>query len=108
MRRVNGDWLASNFSHLLNLGTYGFLPSAFGCLFVDFKYFGILICFAWGWWCKSVYFKMNSGNLRSMLLGPFMLNGIIFSLINTPFGFTNGFVTHLWLFIVYFMIKPKN
>lgn len=107
MRRINGDWLASNFNHLLKLGTYGFLPSAFGCLFVDFKYLGILICFAWGWWCKSVYFKVKVGNLRSMILAPFMLNGIIFSLINTPFGFTNGLVTHLWLFIVYFLIKSK-
>ena len=108
IRRTNSDFLSKNFASLLDLGTYGFLPSAFGSLFVDFHFFSIIICFIWGWWAMGVHKKSKLGNLRSMLLVPFMIAGIFFSLINTPFGVTNGFITHIWLFIAYFLIKKTT
>ncbi len=106
-RRIGGDFVTNNFSTLQNMGTYGFLPSSFGSLFVDFGFLGIIICFLWGRWSTLVYKKTKVGDVRSLILLPFMLAGILFSLINTPFGFTNGFITYLWLFLVYFMIKPQ-
>jgi oligosaccharide repeat unit polymerase len=108
IRRINGGWLASNYDHLIKLNTYGFFSSAFGSLYIDFKFWGILISFLWGWWCKSVYLKVYSNNTRSFVLHPFMITGILFSFINTPIGFTNGLITHVWLFIGYFCIKSTN
>lgn len=108
VRRTNAEFLSSNFASLLDLGTYGFLPSAFGSLFVDFNYFSIVICFMWGWWAMGVHKKSQYGNLRSMLLVPFMVAGIFFSLINTPFGMTNGFITHIWLFVAFFLIRKTT
>jgi hypothetical protein len=108
VRRTNGAFLSKNFASLLDLGTYGFLPSAFGSLFVDFHFFSLIICFFWGWWAMGVHKKSKHGNLRSMLLIPFMVAGIFFSLINTPFGVTNGFITHIWLFVAYFLVKNTS
>lgn len=108
VRRTNSGFLSKNFASLLDLGTYGFLPSSFGSLFVDFHFLSIIICFFWGWWAMGVHKKSKSGNLRSMLLVPFMVAGILFSLINTPFGVTNGFITHIWLFVAYYLIKKTT
>ncbi len=107
-RRLSNSFVTDNFSSLLDIGTYGFLPSAFGSLFVDFGYLGIIVCFIWGRWSTLVYMKNKIGDIRSIILMPFMLSGILFSLINTPFGFTNGFITYLWLFLTYYMIKPYS
>jgi hypothetical protein len=107
-RRIFGSFVTNNFSSLLDIGTYGFLPSAFGSLFVDFGYLGIIVCFIWGRWSTLVYKKSKIGDMRSLILMPFMLSGILFSLINTPFGFTNGFITYIWLFIIYYIIKPSS
>lgn len=108
IRRINGGWLASNYDHLMKLNTYGFFSSAFGSLYIDFKFWGILISFLWGWWSKSVHLKVYSNNKRSLVLYPFMITGILFSFINTPIGFTNGLITHIWLFVAYFFIKSKT
>lgn len=98
MRRINGEFVADGFAVLLDMNTYGFLPSAFGSLFVDFKYFGLLPCLIWGWLAGKVYGEIKRGaDPRWLMVGPFVTLGIYFSLINTPIGFSNGFVTHLWL-----------
>ncbi len=107
VRRFFGEFTASNFGALLDLGTYGFLPSAFGSLYVDYGFLGIIICFIWGFWSMRVYRNCKKKNLRSIILAPFMISGIFFSLINTPFGFTNGFITYIWLGITYSLILPS-
>lgn len=99
-RRINGDFVAEKFDSLLQLNTYGFLPSAFGSLYVDFAFFGLGFCVLWGWWAASVYKHYKAGvDHRWMLVAPFVNLGIFFSLINTPLGFSNGLVTHFWLFV---------
>jgi hypothetical protein len=98
MRRLNGEFLAGGYADLLHLNVYGFLPSAFGSLFVDLHFFGLIPCMIWGWLTGKVYGAVRQGqDPRWLLAVPFISVGIFFSLINTPIGFSNGLVTHLWL-----------
>ncbi|MBZ0215595.1 MAG: hypothetical protein K8F25_03495, partial [Fimbriimonadaceae bacterium] len=103
MRRLNGDFVAHGYDLLLKINVYGFFPSAFGSLYVDVKFLGLPVSLVWGWFAGVVYRKNLAGNdLRWWLLMPFVVLGIVFSLINTPLGFSNGFVTHIWLAIGFF------
>jgi hypothetical protein len=105
-RRINGDFVADRFGALLQLNTYGFLPSAFGSLYVDLFFFGLAGCILWGWLAGLVYRRVKQADdPRWVLLVPFINLGIFFSLINTPIGFSNGFVIHFWLLVVFFTAK---
>lgn len=108
-RRTNGNFLANGFGHLLSLNTYGFLPSAFGSLYVDFKFLGLLPCFAWGWLSGLVYRKVREArDPRWLLVAPIVVIGILLSVFNTPFGFTNGLVTHIWLVVAFVTAKVRS
>lgn len=105
-RRINGDFVAERFGALLQLNTYGFLPSAFGSLYVDLFFFGLVACVIWGWLAGLVYRRVKQADdPRWVLLVPFVNLGIFFSLINTPIGFSNGFVIYFWLLVVFFTAK---
>ena len=105
-RRINGDFVAERFGALLQLNTYGFLPSAFGSLYVDMFFFGLVACVIWGWLAGLVYRRVKQADdPRWVLLAPFVNLGIFFSLINTPIGFSNGLVIYFWLFVVFFTAK---
>lgn len=106
MRRVNGQFVADGYAHLGDLNVYGFLPSAFGSLYVDFKFFGLILCGAWGWLAGLVYGKVKQGVDPLWLLAvPCVTLGIVFSTINTPIGFSNGLVTHSWLVVVMILAR---
>ena len=108
-RRVNGDFVADRFLRLLDLNVIGFLPSAFGSVYVDYWFFGLIFIALWGWLAAIVYRGIRLGrDPRWLLLGPFVTMGIIFSVINTPIGFSNGFVTHFWLLVGFFTIKLRR
>jgi len=108
-RRINGEFVAERFDSLLKLNTYGFLPSAFGSLYVDFAFYGLIFCAFWGWWAASVYKHYKCGfDHRWMMVAPFVNLGIFFSLINTPLGLTNGLVTHFWLFVGFKAIRKRQ
>jgi len=102
VRRINGDLVARNFDSLQQVGVYGFLPSAFGSLYVDLWFFGLLIAAAWGLLASLVYKKVRAGrDARWLLLAPLMTSGVLFSFINTPLGFANGLVTHFWILLAF-------
>ncbi len=105
MRRINGDFVADRFGALLQLNTYGFLPSAFGSLYVDLFFFGLIVCVLWGWLAGFVYMRVQQGqDPRYLLIAPFITLGVFFSLINTPIGFSNGLLTHFWMLVVFFTV----
>ncbi|MBY6167607.1 hypothetical protein KUW14_17270 [Pseudooceanicola nitratireducens] len=107
VRRLDPEGVADSFNYLLALDTYGFLPSAFGSLYVDFLFGALVVVFAWGWLAGLVYKQIRRGeDARWYIFGPFVVMGIIFSLVNTPIGFANGLVTHFWL-VVTFLMMPK-
>jgi len=107
MRRLNSEFVANGYAVLLDLNTYGFLPSAFGSLFVDLSFFGLIPCLIWGWLAGKVYAHVKRGqDPRWLLAVPVIASGIFFSLINTPIGFSNGLVTHLWLVAAFMTAKP--
>lgn len=109
MRRINGEFIADGYAVLLSMNTYGFLPSAFGSLYVDLKFFGLIPCVIWGWLAGKVYGNVKLGrDPRWLLTVPFVTVGIFFSLINTPIGFSNGLVTHLWLVLAFFTARPRR
>lgn len=111
MRRLDPVNLAEGFDALLTLGTYGFFPSAWGSLYVDFGYFGLLISLGWGIFAGLAYKRIVRERRKDwLLIGPFVSAGIALSTINTPFGVANGFVTHCWLLLAYFMLShcPKQ
>ncbi|MGH6978144.1 MAG: oligosaccharide repeat unit polymerase [Brevundimonas sp.] len=102
VRRTNSEFLAEGFGHLLSLNTYGFLPSAFGSLYVDFKFLGLLPCLAWGWAAGLVYKEIKlARDPRWRMVAPIVIIGILLSVINTPIGFSNGLVTHGWLIVAF-------
>ena len=106
-RRIDPGFVAEKFGALLDINTYGFLPSAFGSLYVDFWLLAIIPTAIWGYFTGLVYRNAKqSGDARWYLAGPFVTLGIVFSLINTPLGFGNGLVTHLWLLLVVFAARP--
>lgn len=112
MRRVNGDFVASGFDRLLHMNVYGFVPSAFGSLYVDFHFFGLLPCLAWGWLTGLVYRKVKIGaDPRYLLLVPFVTIAIAWSLNNTPIGLSNGLMLHFWLLVTFFLsravVRPR-
>ena len=106
MRRINGEFVADGFDRLLRMNVYGFVPSAFGSLYVDFKFFGLIPCFAWGWLTGVVYRNVKAGlDLRWLLLVPFVSVGIVMSLNNTPIGLSNGLMLHAWLLTAFFLAR---
>lgn len=108
MRRLNGEFIANGYAELLQMNVYGFLPSAFGSLFVDLKFLGLLPCLIWGWLTGKVYGKVRQGrDPRWLMMVPFITVGIFFSLINTPVGFSNGFVTHIWLIVAFLTARVR-
>lgn len=111
MRRLNGEFIANGYAELLQMNVYGFLPSAFGSLYVDLNFFGLLPCLLWGWLAGRVYGKVRHGrDPRWLLMVPFITLGILFSLINTPIGFSNGFVTHIWMIVAFLTarVRPRQ
>ncbi|MDY6923985.1 MAG: hypothetical protein SWI22_08515, partial [Pseudomonadota bacterium] len=102
IRRTNSEFLSEGFGHLLALNTYGFLPSAFGSLYVDLKFLGLLPCLLWGWASGVVYREVKlARDPRWLLVAPIFVIGILLSVINTPIGFSNGLVTHIWLAVAF-------
>lgn len=113
LRRLNGEFIANGYADLLHMNVYGFLPSAFGSLFVDLKFFGLIPCLIWGWVAGKVYGMVRQGrDPRWLMTVPFITVGIFFSLINTPIGFSNGLVTHIWLVAAFLTarvaLRPPN
>lgn len=106
MRRINGEYVASGFATLLDMNVYGFVPSAFGSLYIDFKFFGLIPVFVWGWLTGVVYRKVKtSPDPRWVLLVPFVSVGIVMSLNNTPIGLSNGLMLHAWLLTAFFLSR---
>lgn len=106
MRRLNGDFVGDGFARLLRMNVYGFLPSAFGSLYVDLKFFGLIPSLIWGWLVGFVYRKIRSGtDPRYLLLSPFIVVSILFSLNNTPVGLSNGLMLHFWLLLAFFLTQ---
>ncbi len=109
VRRLDPQRLAEGFDSLLTLGTYGFLPSAWGSLYVDFGLIALVLCAIWGAFNALCYRRIVAQRRTDWLvIGPFVSLGIVFSVINTPLGFTNGFVTHSWLFIAFSLLRKNN
>ena len=109
VRRIDGNFVTDRFMPLLDLNVYGFLPSAFGSLFVDFWYFSFVIVYFWGWLTGVVYRKIRTdADARWVYIGPFISMGIVFSLINTPIGFGNGLMIHAWMLAVFFLFRPAR
>ena len=108
VRRVDGQAVTNVFYPLLDMNVYGFLPSAFGSLYVDFGPFSFVAVVLWGCLAGLVFQRIRESiDARWVLLGPFVSVGIFFSLINTPLGFGNGLVTHFWL-ILSFLVARKG
>lgn len=109
VRRLDGALVARGFDSLQQLGTYGFLPSAFGSLYVDLWFYGIVVSGVWGALAGLVCQRVRSArDSRWLLFAPFVTVGILFSLMNTPIGFSNGLVTHLWMLIAFMSARRVN
>ncbi len=108
MRRVDGPAVGAGFDSLMQLGTYGFLPTAFGSLYVDFYFFGLFFAGLWGYLAAIVCRHIRlAEDARWLLAGPFVVLGIVFSFDNTPIGFSNGLITHFWLLIAFLQLRKR-
>lgn len=107
MRRIDPDYVSGQYAQLDALDVFGFVPSAFGSFFVDLKWFAFLAIFLWGCLAGLVYRKSRmSSDARWLIPVPFVVQGIVFSTINTPLGLTNGLVTLTWMIAVFLLSKP--
>ncbi|WP_424984229.1 oligosaccharide repeat unit polymerase [Maritalea sp. S77] len=101
-RQIDIGFMPNSNEGLIEIGTYGFFPSAFGSLYVDFLFGGLLVTFFWGWASGYVFRNARRGDdTRWRLITPFVTFGILLSLVNTPIGFSNGFITYFWLFVCF-------
>lgn len=104
MRRIDPGFVTDRFVTLLDMNVYGFFPSAFGSLYVDFGWGGLFVAALWGYGAGLVYRRIKLGaDARWILIGPFITMGLVFSLINTPIGFGNGLITHAWVVLVFLL-----
>lgn len=109
MRRIDPVGVAGQFNYLLSLDTYGFFPSAFGTLYVDYGYGSFLVVFIWGCLAGLVYKRVLQGyDTRWRIFAPFVVMGIVFSLINTPIGYSNGFITYIWLVFIFMTVRRRR
>ncbi len=107
VRRIDGPLVARYFDALQQLGTYGFLPSAWGSLYVDLWYFGLAVSAVWGALAALVYQNIRRArDSRWLVFAPFVTMGVVFSFINTPIGFSNGLVTHFWMVVAFAAARP--
>jgi hypothetical protein len=108
LRRINPERLTHGFDALMDLGAYGFFPSAWGSLFVDFRYGAPAVAAAWGAVAGLAYRRIvTDRRIDWQLVGPFISVGVLCSTINTPLGFTNGFVTHFWLVVAFLALRQQ-
>jgi oligosaccharide repeat unit polymerase len=108
-RRFDLRIIVDGFTALNEINAYGFVTSAFGTLYVDYWFFGLPVAALWGSLASLVYRKARTSmDARWLLAVPFVIEGIAFSLINTPLGLTNGFTTHFWMVVVFLAAKPKK
>ncbi|MFN0183112.1 MAG: hypothetical protein ACKVQR_04755 [Aquabacterium sp.] len=108
MRRLDPARVADGFDHLLAMNIYGFLPSAWGSLWVDFGLAGLAFAFVWGVLAALVWRRcVRQRQPHWMVWMPFVSLGIVFSLINTPLGFTNGLVTHTWVLVAFLLLRVR-
>ena len=109
VRRFDGPLIAGYFDALQRIGIYGFYPSAWGSLYVDLWLFGLVASAIWGALAGRVYCNVKLGrDSRWLLAAPFVTMGIVFSFINTPIGFANGLVTHLWLMVAFLTGRQRE
>ena len=109
LRRADPAFVRDGFDNLFNIGTYGFFPSAWGSLYVDFGFFGILASFCWGLLTSLCFQKIiKQKRIDWFFIGPFVTAGILFSIINTPLGFNNGLITHLWLLFAFILLRHSD
>lgn len=108
IRRLNPEFISIGFDGLLSINVYGFLPSAWGSLYVDFHYFGLIFVLFWGFLAGYVYKKIAYDKRQDWIfIGPYITLGILFSTINTPLGFANGLIIHLWAFFILFISRKR-
>ncbi|CAM3109889.1 hypothetical protein SPAN111604_04180 [Sphingomonas antarctica] len=98
VRRVDPALMVRDFRALKDIGVYGLLPSAFGSLYIDFRWAGPVICMGWGY-VAGLAWRNAATNSGWALAEPFVITGIMFSTSNTPIALANGLVTHGWLVI---------
>lgn len=109
VRRFGGDGVMQTNLELLDLNVFGFLPSAFGTLFVDYWYFGAAVAALWGYVSSMVYVRVRtSPDARWALAAPFVVQGILTSVINTPLGATNGLITLSWMIGTFVLARPAR
>lgn len=109
MRRIASDRLADGFDALLEIGAYGFFPSAWGSLFVDFGFAGLALATGWGAMAGLVYRKIVVEQRADWILfGPFFTIGIALSTINTPIGLANGLMIYAWLIASYLLLRRSG
>ena len=107
MRRIDGGFVGERNLELNDLNIFGFLPSAFGTLFVDYRYFGFIVAAIWGYIAAIVYARVrNLTDARWLLAAPFVMQGIVTSVINTPLGVTNGLISLSWMVLAFVLARP--
>lgn len=107
-RRVDQDFASRAIIELYRMNIAGFLPSAFGSLFVDLAFYALLPVAIWGYLAGLIYRKIReASDNRWLIFAPFVTFGIVFSIVNTPLGFSNGLMVHAWLILAFLLSRTR-
>jgi hypothetical protein len=89
--------LADGYASLLKANVYGFFPTAWGSLLIDFSYGAFPLIALWGGVCGTTYVRLRRyGRPGDAIYYVFLFYSILISPISAPFGLANSFVTFLY------------
>jgi hypothetical protein len=91
--------LADGYASLLQANVYGFFPTAWGSLLIDFSFGAFPLIALWGAVCGTSYMRLRrDGRPGDAIYYVFLVYSIMISPISAPFGLANSFVIFLHFF----------
>jgi hypothetical protein len=89
--------LADGYASLLKSNVYGFFPTAWGSLLIDFSFGAFPLIALWGAVCGTTYARLRRyGRPGDAIYYVFLFYSIMIGPISAPFGLANSFVTFLY------------
>lgn len=91
-------------------GLYGMFLTAWGGVYLDFDWpFGLVVAFVYGWLSGQAYRRaIVNQDLGGMLILCYVIGGILFSPITSPFGVSNSLPTLASILLCAWMLRSSR
>jgi hypothetical protein len=89
--------LSDGYGRLLDADVYGYFPTAWGSLLIDFSLLSVPFVALWGWLSGRVFARLRRyGGPGDAVLYVFLFYSILISPISAPLGLANSFLIFLY------------